>query len=260
MLSLFKRPISTLAQVGDFHSIFSEGRGFAANQVKQAKLYQGNSPFPHIVIDGFFAPNALREVLAEIPSPLTSRDLINNDLKDIQEHKYAWRDVGRLGSKSLRLIHYLSAKPFLDYLTVLSGIEGLVPDPYLFGGGFHQILRGGKLAVHADFNLHPQIKLYRRMNMLLYLNEDWDTRWGGDLELWPADMSQCGQKIAPLFNRMVVFNTTDTSFHGHPEPLDCPPDVIRKSLALYYYTHDRLHDQMHSTLWQQRPKDIGSKE
>lgn len=253
MLNLFKskRP----AAGGDFHSIFRAGESFAADQAAQAEAYRTADPFPHIVIDDMFDPDALREVLDEVPSPLTQEGLFHLEVKHLQENKFAFRDVARMGPKSLRLIHYLSAKPFVEYLSTVTGIPGLVPDPYLWGAGFHQILRGGRLAVHADFNTHPQMKLYRRLNVLVYLNEDWDPAWGGDLELWTVDMDRCAQKVAPVFNRMVVFSTTDTSYHGHPDPLDCPPDVVRRSLALYYYTAERLMEGTHATLWQARPQD-----
>ena len=257
MRNLFKRAHPSAPGAGDFHTVFADGADFAAHQAQQAEAYRTADPFPHIVIDGLFDPRALREVAAEVPSPLTQRDLFHLEVKHLQENKFAWRDVARMGPKSLRLIHYLSAKPFVEYLSAVTGIPGLVPDPYLWGAGFHQILRGGRLAVHADFNTHPQMGLYRRLNVLVYLNEDWDTAWGGDLELWTIDMDRCAQKVAPLFNRMVVFSTTDTSYHGHPDPLDCPPDVVRRSLALYYYTQERLRDDVHATLWQARPQDEG---
>ncbi|WP_396592680.1 2OG-Fe(II) oxygenase [Brevundimonas sp. R86498] len=259
MLSLFRKsgppPASVAPGEGDFFSIFAEGEGFSARQDAQALAYRSADPFPHIMIDGVFRPQVLRDVLAEVPSPLTSGNLFSKDVAHLQENKFAWRDVTRLGPKSLRLINYLYAKPFLEYLTAVTGIEGLVPDPYLWGAGFHQILRGGKLAVHADFNIHPQMNLYRRLNVLVYLNEGWDPAWHGNLELWTPQMDRCAKSITPDFNRMVIFSTTDTSYHGHPDPLDCPPDVVRRSLALYYYTYERLHEQVHSTLWQRRPHD-----
>lgn len=259
MISLFKKLRPSAAQgapgEGDFFRIFAEGEDFAALQGDQRLSYQAADPFPHIVIDGMFRPDVLKEVLAEVPSPLTSADLFTKDVAHLQEKKFAWRDVGRLGPKSLRLINYLYSKPFLEYVTAVTGIEGLVPDPYLWGAGFHQILRGGKLAVHADFNIHPQMKLYRRLNIIVYLNENWQPGWRGNLELWSPQMDRCVQSVSPDFNRTVIFSTTDTSYHGHPDPLESPSDVVRRSLALYYYTFDRLHEQVHSTLWQPRPGD-----
>ncbi len=138
----------------------------------------------------------------------------------------------------------------------MTGIEGLIADPHFEGGGLHQIERGGHLKVHADFNRHPHTQLDRRLNVLVYLNRDWQPEYGGALELWNRDMSRSEAQILPYFNRCVVFSTTSTSFHGHPEPLNCPEGRTRKSLALYYYTKDRPASERrdeHNTLFQARP-------
>ena len=124
--------------------------------------------------------------------------------------------------------------------------------------GLHQIEPGGHLAVHADFNFHEQLRLDRRINLLLYLNDDWDPGWGGALELWRSDMSAMSRSILPLANRCVIFNTTDHSYHGHPEPLACPPGRTRQSLALYYYSNGRPRgeaSESRSTYFQPRPDE-----
>jgi hypothetical protein len=125
---------------------------------------------------------------------------------------------------------------FLNFLEKLTGIAGLIADPHLRGGGLHEIRREGALGVHADFNLYPRLNIWRRLNFLLYLNEDWDLSWGGELELWDRTGKQKVKGIAPLFNRAVIFDTSNYSYHGHPHPLMCPSDRSRKSIALYYYT------------------------
>src|SRR5205085_7257435 len=104
-------------------------------------------------------------------------------------------------------------------------------------------------------------KLDRRLNVLVYLNEDWDESYGGHFELWDQEMKGCRKKILPLFNRMALFSTTTTSYHGHPNQLTCPPDRTRKSLALYYYTNGRPEEEVvdgaqdHNTLFKYRPED-----
>ena len=138
----------------------------------------------------------------------------------------------------------------------LTGIDGLLPDPHMTGGGLHQYLPGAELRVHADFNKLPGYGLDRRLNLLLYLNPAWDEAWGGALELWDRDMQACVQRIAPVANRCVVFSTTRDSYHGMPDPLRCPDGVTRRSLALYYYSNGRPQHERgpdHSTLWQTRP-------
>ncbi|HWW61291.1 MAG TPA: 2OG-Fe(II) oxygenase, partial [Thermoanaerobaculia bacterium] len=154
-----------------------------------------------------------------------------------------------------------SIRAFLDamngfemllWLEALTGIDGLIPDPYFGGGGLHQIEPGGFLKVHADFNVHPKLKLDRRLNMLIYLNHDWREEWGGHLELWDAEA--CRKKILPAFNRTVIFSTTDSSFHGHPHPLTAPPNRTRKSVSLYYYTAGRPESERsapHDTIFRE---------
>ena len=122
--------------------------------------------------------------------------------------------------KTLALTHALFPQhelPFLYFLEALIG--GLIADPYLEGGGLHQIPRGGKLGIHVDFNWHERMKVYRRINVLVYLNKDWDASYGGHFQLWSDSKGSKKEKILPIFNRMAIFNTTTNSYHGHPEPL-----------------------------------------
>jgi hypothetical protein len=134
----------------------------------------------------------------------------------------------------------------------LTGITGLIPDPSFNGGGCHQIQRGGKLGVHVDFNKLKTVNLDRRLNLLVYLNKNWKDEYGGHFELWDAEGKSSLKKVAPLFNRCVIFSTTETSYHGHPHPLTCPEGSTRKSVALYYYTNGRDDGQTakpHSTVF-----------
>ncbi|HWB62556.1 MAG TPA: 2OG-Fe(II) oxygenase, partial [Chitinophagales bacterium] len=151
-----------------------------------------------------------------------------------------------------------------SYSTQFIGIKNLVPDPVFEGGGLHQIKPGGYLKVHADFNKHRGTGLDRRLNVLIYLNENWDESYGGHFELWDKEMKNCEVKILPLFNRMAMFNTTDFSYHGHPNPLTCPPDRSRRSIALYYYSNGRPASEVTAgqehritTAFVARPEDSG---
>jgi Rps23 Pro-64 3,4-dihydroxylase Tpa1-like proline 4-hydroxylase len=138
------------------------------------------------------------------------------------------RDWIQLPPAATAIIRYASEPFFLQWLERTTGEQHLLPDPYLFGGGLHRIERGGSLGMHIDFNYHG-IGLYRRLNLLLYLN-DWREEWGGHLSLAGK------KKIAPQANTMVVFTTDDESWHGHPQPLECPEGTFRDSIALYYYS------------------------
>jgi len=144
-------------------------------------------------------------------------------------------------------VHYLNSQPFLEFLQELSGIEEvLMPDPYFEGGGYHEIKPGGFLKLHVDFHMHKRLGLSRRLNLLIYLNEDWEEHFGGHFELWEKDMSKSVVKILPIFNRIAIFSTTGDSWHGHPDKLTCPEDRSRKSIALYYYTNGRPESELDS--------------
>lgn len=213
-----------------------------------AEDYKNAHPFSHGVYDDVFAPELLDKVIKEFEiGEKQWREFESKYEKKLQMN----RDIN-LQPVTRALIHNLNSEPFLDFLEKLTGIEGLIPDPYLAGAGLHKIPRGGKLGVHVDFNRHEKMNVYRRLNVLVYLNKDWQEEWGGHFELWDEKKEGCQKKLLPLFNRMAIFTTTNTSFHGHPEPLNCPEDRNRISLALYYYTSEDSGDQSkreHSTLF-----------
>jgi len=220
---------------------------------KHNKDYVSNKPFPHIVIDNFLPQEVLNTVLEEFPTPTQIKW---EKFDKPQEKKLATTQETQIGDFTRHLISQLNSSVFIMFLESLTGIDGLIPDPHLFGGGLHQIIKGGHLGVHADFNWHRKLQLDRRLNLLIYLNKDWKEEYGGYLQLWNTDMTKCEKKILPIFNRMVLFNTTSFSFHGHPDPLTCPEGSTRKSLALYYYTNGRPANEVsaeHSTLFQKRP-------
>lgn len=215
--------------------------------------FVGNTPFPHIIIDDALRPEVLDAVLSEFPAP----EHAPWEAFDKQtEVKLALNDTTLMGPATRNLLAQFNGQVFIEFLEALTGIEGLLPDPHYGGGGLHQIRPGGFLKVHADFNRHHRLNVDRRLNALLYLNKDWDESYGGALELWNRDMTSAEHRVLPSFNRLVVFATTDFAYHGHPEPLTCPPDRARRSMALYYYTNGRPDHEAtrdHSTLFQRRP-------
>jgi hypothetical protein len=210
-------------------------------------------PYPHVVLDDFLPEWVLDRVLEEFPDP---GQIPWKEFKRATSKKLATEGDAFFGDFTRHLLGQLNASAFLQFLERLTGIESLIPDPYFEGGGLHQIERGGFLKVHADFNWNEKLRLSRRLNALIYLNKDWEESFGGALELWDREMTYAVTKVLPVFNRCVVFATTDHSFHGHPEPLACPPDRTRRSIALYYYTspaEDGAATAAHSTLYQERP-------
>lgn len=215
--------------------------------------YARADPFPHIVIDDLFPNEVLDSILDEFPKI----GEINWERFDHgTEKKLASKLEIQLGDRTREFVWGLNSQVFITFLETLTGIEGLIPDPHLFGGGLHQIVNGGFLKIHADFNRSEKLKLDRRINLLLYLNRDWKEEYGGHLQLWARDMSRCVTRVLPVFNRCVIFNTTDFSYHGHPDPLTCPESRTRKSVAMYYYTNGRPPEEIsgdHTTLFKARP-------
>jgi hypothetical protein len=222
--------------------------------------YQQAKPFPHIAIDDFFPVELAEAALAEFPKP---GDIAWQRFQNSREVKLACNDEALLGPAIRDLIWQMNSQVFLRFLEQLTGIPDLIPDPQLSGGGMHQIVRGGKLGVHVDFNKHGAYQLDRRLNLLLYLNKDWREEYGGHLELWDEGMTRCEQRILPVFNRVALFSTTEKSWHGHPNALACPEGWSRKSIALYYYTNGRSDGSQasaHSTVFRERPGEALPKE
>ncbi len=215
--------------------------------------YRDAKPFPHTVLDGFLDVAAANQAQQAFPR-VQDEGWIH--YVHVNEKKHGLNKMERLPPYLGTVIQKLNSDRFVRFLEKLTGIPGLHADNMLEGGGLHQSQRGGFLNIHADFTVHPHKRNWkRRVNVLVYLNKDWDTAWGGDLELWERDMSACGQKIAPLFNRCVVFNTDEDSFHGLPDPIMCPEGETRKSIALYYFTVEKNAPSLRTTNYRARPTD-----
>ncbi|MDZ3822194.1 MAG: 2OG-Fe(II) oxygenase [Pseudoxanthomonas sp.] len=223
----------------------------AAIAQAHADGFRNADPYPHLVMDGFLRPEVAARLEQVFPGP---------------EDALAWDRFGaegfevKLGSANeeafpgplRQAVHDLNAGPFIRFLEALTGIDHLLPDPHLRGGGLHLSRQGDHLGIHADFNWHEGLQAHRRLNLLVYLNPAWQPGWGGELELWDTGARALCHRIAPLFNRAVLFATRSDTFHGHPAPWAAPPGVHRRSIAMYYYTTDRpAHERRpaHNTLY-----------
>jgi Rps23 Pro-64 3,4-dihydroxylase Tpa1-like proline 4-hydroxylase len=210
---------------------------------KYKKLYKHAEPFPHIAIDGIFPQRLLDAIVAEMPE----HEIIDGCLRNAdrcfesakQNKKSSIKDESQMGMYTRILFGFLKSSTYVTFLQELTGIDMIIPDPHYRGSGIHFIGAGGNLDIHADFNKYEGYTLDRRVNSFLYLNPDWPTEYGGELELWSKDMKSCYQKIPPKYGRFVVFSSTDFSYHGHPEPMPAPEGRARRSMALYYYTNGR---------------------
>jgi hypothetical protein len=231
--------------------VFHDGR-YSQLAAEFRNRYAAGEPFPHIVLDDFLPAEVALKVLAEFPARQRHEWVRMNSY---DQKKLAAQREAEFGASTRELLREFNGPGCLEFLESLTGITGLIPDPYFEGGGLHQTEPGGFLKVHADFNKHPRLGLDRRLNLIVYLNKDWRDEYNGHLELWDRTVTRCVRKILPVFNRAVVFSTTDWAYHGHPEKLACPPERSRKSLALYYYSNGRPPEERsagHGVLWQER--------
>lgn len=206
--------------------------------IDKKQTYLKSKPYPHLVVKNFFDKKFLSNVLKEFPN--LSKINSSNNYNNKNEIKFANNKRENFKKNTKILFDYLNSKDFLNFLQKVTSIkENILPDPHLSGGGLHEIKRGGVLKIHTDFSKHPFKNLDRRINVLIYLNKNWKKNYGGNLELWNKSMNKCIKKIAPNFNTMVIFSTNDFTNHGHPNPLKCPKNMSRKSVATYYFSRGR---------------------
>jgi Rps23 Pro-64 3,4-dihydroxylase Tpa1-like proline 4-hydroxylase len=210
-------------------------------------------PFPHIVLDGFLQADWAEALIAEYP-PLDDDAWFH--YSHYNEKTRSLNERCRLGSKTQQVVDALQSERFLAWLSQLTGFRNLLADRELEAGGLQVALSGGFLNIHADFTVHPHHRSWaRRCNLLLYLNKDWPDSYGGHLELWDRQMTRRVQRISPVFNRCVIFTTDFTSFHGYPDPISCPRTTARRTLSLYYYTHENQAPPIQTTEYRARPED-----
>ena len=224
-----------------------------------SEAYRKASPVRFFVVDGFLRPEFAREVAAAYPSFEQARTAsgakefarVNEDVK-IQV-----TDSARFPQPVGKLHEVLSSPAFLRWMAGVTGIPDLQADPGLAGAGMHVMGPSGYLGVHVDFNFLESRQLFRRLNILVYLTPDWQAQWEGDLELWDPQVKHCLHTIGPAFNRCMVFNTTQDSFHG-VRAIRCPEGRTRNSFAGYYYTSappDDWNGRHHSTIYKARPNE-----
>jgi hypothetical protein len=196
-----------------------------------ARRYQSALPFPHLVIDGFLTADPDR-LLAAFPG--TEWDGWSRFHDQYQRRKMFCGDIDRIPPTLAAIIHDLCSPAFLGFLETVTDIRALVPDPYLDGGGLHCSGSGGILAPHTDFHLYRRLNLYRRVNVIVYLNPEWQEEYGGCLEFYRKGSVVPSVVAVPRWGTGVIFTTDDRSVHGFSKPI--VGDRWRRSIALYYYT------------------------
>jgi hypothetical protein len=202
--------------------------------------YDSALPFPHITIDNFIQNEQFLNMVVDEVVNFKDWGREGNDHK-FQVKKWNTpidqRNLEQIPDFTRLLLDYLNSPRFIKFVEDLTGIQGLIPDLGMTGGGLHKIASGGKLGIHTDYAVHPMNnQIFRRVNLLLYLNREWQPEWGGSLQLFEYHSMEKKAEVLPIFNRAVLFNTTDRALHGHPDVLMCPEDICRYSIAMYYFT------------------------
>jgi hypothetical protein len=215
-------------------------------------------PVPNFCIDNFLEPSFADQVLAAYPTYEEANKIGRSFTAVNEKNKVQVTDSSRFAEPIAELNRTLAAPEFLDLLSYVFDMPNLLADADLVGGGMHQTGSRGHLDVHVDFNFIPERELHRRLNILIYFNKDWKPESGGNIELWDADVKVCHHSFSPIFNRCVVFETNDVSFHG-VTAVKCPEGQARKSFAAYYYTKEapaHWTGQAHSTIFKARPDEV----
>lgn len=221
---------------------------------EKAAQYQSGEPYHHICIDDFLPMEIIEKVRDDI------QEMPEGKSFDAPAEKLKTQySPDRLPDYTRHLFQAFNSRAFIQFLEEMTGIKGLIPDPYFMGAGIHKTLNGGYLNIHADFNVHKVMRVERRLNVLIYLNPPWKEEWGGSFEVWSKDMTEKVASFAPTENRMCCFSTGSDTFHGNPEPVNHPDGLPRQSIALYYYTATWDEGRIeHTTLFKPRPgsKDV----
>ncbi|WP_339079392.1 2OG-Fe(II) oxygenase [Pseudomonas sp. TMP9] len=218
--------------------------------------YTQAQPFPHIVIDNFLPEDLIDCIHSNFPLEQANTDMLYERGYKGQHKRQI--NPNQCSPQLKNIFAAFNSAGMLQFIEKLTGIDGLIPDPYFIGGGLHETKTGGFLGVHSDFRINKKLNIERRINVIIYLNKDWQEEYGGNLELWDKQMKTCLKRALPIYNRCVIFNTDKDSNHGHPEPLTSPEHITRKSIALYYYTSpNNLTEvkQRNKTHYKPRPKD-----
>ena len=224
----------------------------SANTAMHFKEFKSNTPFPHFIIDNFLNEDSANKVLNnfKIDEKWTNLSLVNN------YKKFLLNDREAMDKNCNEIIDELGSEEFINNLEKCTGLKNIFLDKELMGGGLQQSLNGGSLNMHTDFTSHITKKNWRRvLNLLIYFNKDWIDEYKGNLEFWDSDMKKKIKSYSPIFNRCVIFKTDEKSFHGFPETLNLPPNLSRKSFAVYYFVEEDKPIRLYPSTFKSRPED-----
>lgn len=225
--------------------------------------FRSKQPYRYAEVGILFDYEELSQVASELEEYVKSLPAEKNIYGSYR--KFRQSSIDLMPPLTKKLVTYLNCQEFIKILEDITGIDNLHGDPELLGGGIHAIGAGGFLKLHTDFNWHPSLKMHRRLNLLIYLNEKWEPEWKGAIELWDEKVSNRVFSLEPRLGNALLFETSDISYHGHPDPLEAPVGVYRKSIAMYYYTHSRPDSEVrlgksNMTNYVERPGELFTKD
>jgi hypothetical protein len=233
-------------------AFFLDRKRLGALARERRDAYREARPYPHVAIDGFLGEAVALTLASAFPGPEHPGWM----RRDYREQSARLGQLQRTGFEGVdpalrHLLAELSGMAFLDFLSALTGIPGLIPDAHFRGAGPSLTLPGGHLALHADFNRDRTRHLERKLTVLYYLSKDWEDAWGGALELWDEPRSRCEASYLPRLDRLLVMAHGDAYWHGHPQPLACPEGRFRATVAAYYYVATPPPDEAsaHGAIW-----------
>ena len=215
---------------------------------KLSKEFQEAKPFRHCIIDNFFEDITALDLSNEFPD--YNDPNIWSVYRNAIENKKLTPHWDLFPAKTYQAFTLMNTPGFVESVRLITGIPDLVADYGMHGGGWHMHTRGGKLNMHKDYSIHPKLGMERRINIIIYMTPDWKEEWNGGLEFWSHDEEknlpkECVTKVYNKFNRAVLFDTTQNSWHGLPTEIVCPEGVYRKSLAIYYISPPRTTAELH---------------
>jgi hypothetical protein len=206
--------------------------------VPLAQTHAVTSPVPYTIIDNFLPDDLFKTLSFEIDFLQESDWTVFSNGASYRKECRNFTNTPRIQS----MAYSFQGSVFLKWIEQVTGIDKLVADPHYRGGGITRVSRGDSLGLHNDFNWNEQIRLTRRANIILYMNSEWNSSWGGELEFWDFDRTECLVKIEPKPNRLAIWNYDERLIHGHPHPLNCPEDIARQNFIQFYYGSNATHE------------------
>ena len=218
-----------------------EHLGLWTNNLDELKSQFVNAkPFEYVIINNFFTKEYAYYLNNIFPTPVSYPNLEWYKYNNPLERKFALNKFTGEHNAFNMVFDLFKKIEFINLIKGITDISNLEYDPHLHGAGLHAYPHNGKLDMHLDYSIHPISGKERRINLIYYLNDNWNDKWGGHLELRDQDLSEeTKRKILPEFNTAIIFRTCDISFHGIPKPMTAPSDIFRKSLAFYYVSDPR---------------------